>query len=228
MSLNSIKTKYLVCHSRFRGNDNKGTFLIKQMYDIQTTPGLIIDSRAYGEAGKTLSIFTRDFGLVRAVAQGIRLEKSKLRYQTQNYSFGIFSLVKGKEYWRLVGAQEWKVDDDVSPEKKKSSLAIIAPVSLILRRLLQGEQAHSELFQCIESFANFIRSTTGFDDEQLKTLESFMVLRILYRLGYVSDALNSEVELKSDNLSLELINELNSKRAEINRHINRALKESHL
>ena len=51
-----------------------------------------------------ISIFTRDLGLVFASAQGIRFEKSKLRPFTRDYSFGQFSFVKGKEYWRLTGA----------------------------------------------------------------------------------------------------------------------------
>ncbi|MCX6719173.1 MAG: DNA repair protein RecO [Candidatus Taylorbacteria bacterium] len=198
------------------------------MYDIQTTPGLIIDWRPYGEAGKIVHIFTRDLGLVKAVAQGIRLEKSKLRYQTQNYSFGIFSLVKGKEYWRLVGAQELKVEFSASPETRKASLSIIAPVSLILKRLLQGEQAHSELFECLGSCADFIQMSQQLNDEQLKTLESVTVLRILHRLGYVSDALDSEGELKSNEFSLKLLEKLNTKRIEMIKHINKALKESHL
>ncbi|MEK9177832.1 MAG: recombination protein O N-terminal domain-containing protein, partial [Patescibacteria group bacterium] len=76
------------------------------MYSITTTPGFIIDSRPYGEAGRLMSIFTRELGLVRATAQGIRLEKSKLRYSSQLYSFGIFSFVCGKEFWRLTNARE--------------------------------------------------------------------------------------------------------------------------
>jgi chromosome segregation protein len=74
------------------------------MHPIHTTPGFIIDSRPYGEAGKLLSIFTRDFGLVTTSASGIRFEKSKLRYHSQDYSFGSFSLVRGKELWRLTSA----------------------------------------------------------------------------------------------------------------------------
>ena len=74
------------------------------MHAIHTTPGFIIGSRPYGEAGKMLSIFTRDFGLVTATAQGIRLERSKLRYHAQDLSFGSFSLVRGREFWRLTSA----------------------------------------------------------------------------------------------------------------------------
>ena len=76
------------------------------MHPIHTTPGFIIGSRPSGEAGKMISIFTRDLGLVFASAQGIRFEKSKLRPFTQDYSFGQFSFVRGKEYWRLTSAQE--------------------------------------------------------------------------------------------------------------------------
>ena len=50
------------------------------MHPIHTTPGFIIASRPYGETGKILSIFTRDIGLVGAVAQGIPFEKTKIRY----------------------------------------------------------------------------------------------------------------------------------------------------
>src|SRR3989338_4347951 len=78
------------------------------MNPIHTTPGFIIASRPYGETGKILSIFTRDIGLVGAVAQGIRLEKSKLRYHTQDYSFGTFSFVRGRELWRLTDARDQK------------------------------------------------------------------------------------------------------------------------
>src|SRR5690349_10081885 len=79
--------------------------LLPKMYSIITTEGFIIDSRPSGEAGKLLYIFTKDHGLVMATAQGIRLEKSKLRYFIQDYSFGVYSFVKGKEYWRLTNAQ---------------------------------------------------------------------------------------------------------------------------
>ena len=76
-------------------------------YTIITTPGFIIGSRPRGEAGKLLSIFTRDLGLVLASAQGIRLEKSKLRYAARDYSFGEYSFVKGKEFWRLTDARDF-------------------------------------------------------------------------------------------------------------------------
>src|SRR5690349_11857408 len=91
------------------------------MYAIHTTPGFIIGSRPYGEAGKMLSIFTRDLGLVLAAAQGIRLEKSKLRYSAQDYSFGTFSLVRGKEFWRLTNSAPTSAGESSLPTARSES-----------------------------------------------------------------------------------------------------------
>jgi len=112
------------------------------MYSIQTTPGFIIDSRTYGEAGKMLFIFTRDLGLVMAVAQGIRFERSKLRPFTQDYSFGEFSFVRGKEMWRLTSAQEFNESgepSDIVPSLPAKSPSPTATVSALPEAARYGQ-----------------------------------------------------------------------------------------
>jgi hypothetical protein len=66
------------------------------------------------------------------------------------------------------------------------------------------------------------------NNEQIKTIESLTVARILYRLGYVGSIDSKELELESLNYTLEMIGNLISKRTIINQKINLALKESHL
>jgi DNA repair protein RecO (recombination protein O) len=112
------------------------------MHTIHTTEGFIIDSRPYGEADKLLSIFTRDFGLVMATAQGIRLEKSKLRYYCQDYSFGTFSLVRGKEFWRLTSAQGSDAPQPAAPAEP-----LFARIAQLLRRLIHGEEPVPGLYE---------------------------------------------------------------------------------
>jgi DNA repair protein RecO len=204
------------------------------MYAIHTTPGFIIESRPSGEAGKLLSIFTRDLGLVWAIAQGIRLEKSKLRYHTQEYSFSEFSFVRGKEFWRLTSANESK------NEERKEDPATLAPareligrVALLLRRLLQGEETHSELFVEIESAANFISTNNSLSGhmvppELLQTLESLIVFRILKLLGYIGNDKGIEAKLVEAPFTVELVEAALAQRKTLNTHINKALKESHL
>lgn len=200
------------------------------MYAIHTTPGFILDSRPYGEADKLLSIFTRDFGLVTATAQGIRFEKSKLRYFCQDYSFGTFSLVRGKEFWRLTSAASDIADSTESANLSKLSTpsrnSLIARMALLLRRLLHGEEANPDLFEALFAAQRFLMST-DLTEEQGKALESITVLRIMHHLGYVGGdaALRPFID---EPLSSELLQAAGAQRAAINAHINKALKESHL
>jgi len=197
------------------------------MYAIHTTPGFVIDSRPHGEAGKLLSIFTRDYGLVLASAQGIRLEKSKLRYYTQDYSFGNYSLVRGKEFWRLTSAMH-DTNPRIARIPRIETQQLIARLALLLRRLLHGEEPHAELFQVIEACSDFLNQNESISIEQLKTLESITVLRMLHALGYIGkDAELNEVK-DSNALSAGMLTSLAGKRASMNQHINKALRESQL
>jgi len=197
------------------------------MYAIHTTPGFVIDSRPHGEAGKLLSIFTRDYGLVFASAQGIRLEKSKLRYYTQDYSLGTFSLVRGKEFWRLTSAMS---DTDPQTERmpRIEAQRLIARLALLLKRLLHGEEPHPELFEIVESCTDFLNKNESALDEQLKNLESITVLRMLHALGYIGKDAELAELTNSRGLDTALLDSHAGKRAAMNQHINKALRESHL
>lgn len=195
------------------------------MHTIHTTPGFIIDSRPYGEADKLITIFTRDFGLVTATAQGIRLEKSKLRYFCQDYSFGTFSLVRGKEFWRLTSAADLNVSGEGSVEGVR---VLMGRIALLLRRLLHGEEANPDLFDVLEKTRAFLAANPALTEDQAKTLESIAVLSILNSLGYVGSDSALAPFLDHEPFTVERIGEAAAKRAAINSHINRALKESHL
>ncbi|MEK7641929.1 MAG: recombination protein O N-terminal domain-containing protein [Patescibacteria group bacterium] len=191
------------------------------MYAIHTTPGFIIESRPKGEAGKLLYIFTRDLGLVMASAQGIRLEKSKLRYHSQEFSLGEFSFVRGKEFWRMTNAQA----------SKNVISGIVPRVALLLRRLLHGEEAHPELFDHVEESFDFIKKNIGtslVSDEHLRALESLIVFRIVHLLGYVGTDKDISVQMISAPLTIELLDTVAGHRVAMNKHINKALRESQL
>ncbi len=194
------------------------------MYSITTTSGFIIESRPTGEAGKILSIFTRDLGLVRAGAQGIRLEKSKLRYHAQEFSLGEFSFVRGKEIWRMTNADQVESITNLH----QPSQELVARIALLLRRLLHGEEPHLELFEHVESLFVFVKEIPHFSDEHMKTLESLMVYRILLVLGYIGADKKIDTRISSTELSIFFLDEIAGQRALLNTHINKALKESHL
>ncbi|MEK7646238.1 MAG: recombination protein O N-terminal domain-containing protein [Patescibacteria group bacterium] len=224
------------------------------MYSIHTTPGFVIGSRPYGEAGKMLSIFTRDLGLVSVAAQGIRLEKSKLRYHTSDYSLGIFSLVRGKEVWRLTSAQQSVIPasqsaaeaqagiqdlltrhgdildshfhgNDKLKNSRKIHAQLLVRMSTLLKRLLQGEDPHPELFDCLESTVGISGHMPA---EKLPELESLTALRILNLLGYIGDHEVTKPFVMSYDLSAELLSTFSPIRVQVNGIINASLQASQL
>jgi DNA repair protein RecO len=171
------------------------------MHHIYTTPAFIVHSAPHGEAGKFLLLFTKDFGMIGAVAQGIRLSQSKLRYHVQDFSFCMVSIVRGKEVWRLTGAHE------IEKEKKVGILHI--KILKLLKRLLQGEEKNENLFGIVKK----LYESEIIDEEMM---ECVYILKILNSLGYVPDG------------DLQLIDSAKENKSKIIKVINSALKESQL
>ena len=198
------------------------------MYHIHTTCGLVLDSKNYGEAGKILRVFTKDYGLIIVIAQGIRLEKSKLRYFIQNYVLTTISVVKGKEFWRLTNASSVpELDNADSVSQSKNNLLIVR-VCKILIRLLQGEEKHEELFNVIFDIIIFIYKNKELNQEMIKTLESVIMFRILKLLGYIGKDDDVGEGISAGKIDIIFLDANIDKRIMINKHVNKALAESHL
>ena len=141
------------------------------------TLGLVIGHTARGEASRLYQILTPDLGLVKVVAQSIRLEKSKLRYNLQNYNFVNLSLVRGREYWRLIGAER-------SSPANSLQVVFFRKISSILLRLIHGEQGNSLIFSDLEQAWELLIDKSP--DSNLEDLEIFILIRLLANLGYIA------------------------------------------
>lgn len=194
-------------------------------HHIYTTPGIIIGSRNSGEANKYLYIFTRDLGMIGASAQGIRLGKSKLKYHSQDFCYSSFSLVKGKDIWRVTSAGN---GDALFSEIKKYESYFILYVTILslLKRLLNGEEKHEALFDEIINGFHFLVSQS-FSEKDLKSFEQIIVLRILHMLGYIGKVKELEIFLKNE-WSMETLMKSAEFKKKIVGEINQALKESML
>lgn len=185
-------------------------------YHIHTTPGFVVSSFGQGEADKYIYLFTRDLGMVGVIAKGIRLECSKLRYAMQDYAHGNFSLVRGKEAWRLTGAEVLDTHYVATP--------ITAQILSLVRRLVQGEESEPTLYTLLErDLHDLCKAGSGAD---INTLERMVVYRILYHLGYIQLSKENEHRL---NLPLQEAAQISQKNMHtILQEINRALKAAHL
>ncbi|HEY9480999.1 MAG TPA: recombination protein O N-terminal domain-containing protein [Candidatus Paceibacterota bacterium] len=151
-------------------------------YSVYSTRGFVLGSAPSGEASKTYSIYTEDFGLVRARAQSVRTLASKLRYNLDDYSFGTFSLVRGKEFWRVTGAQSEPIFD-------KESAAARARVLHLVRRLVHGEEPNPELFAILSRLSV----------KEIGEVDS--VVAVLSALGYI-DAAAAEGKTEREKIAL--------------------------
>lgn len=168
-------------------------------YSVYSTRGFILGSAPSGEAGKTYAIYTEQFGLLRAHAQGVRHLKSKLRYNLTDYNFATLSLVRGKEFWRITGAVSETARDAGAHDLRSESAAARARILNFIKRLVQGEERNDELFAVLlDLFSGPISETRA-------------LARVLSSLGYL------------DLSALEGMGE-----REMISAINKALRESHL
>lgn len=194
------------------------------MHHIYHTHGFILSSRNMGEANKMLTIYTREMGLVRAAAQGIRLHKSKLRFTLQDLSYVNVDLVRGKELWRVTSAKH--ISSFPLARRDTPSLVLIMRVTKLLERLCTGESPSENIFD------DFIQALYLLDSDDISTssreaLELHLVLRIMNSLGYIGDS-DMLSKYLSSSFDYSKTESLLKERQSIIAHINKALTESQL
>ncbi len=194
------------------------------MHHIYHTHGFILGSRNIGEANKLFVIYTREMGLIRATAQGVRLNKSKLRFALQDFSYAHIDLVRGRDIWRVTSATT--VTSFPYARSDEQSLLLIARISKLIERVCDGEEANEKIFD------DFTQALYLIDDIYItsirrEALELYLVLRIMNLLGYIgeSELLSGYLSTPFDQIEIEV---LLKERQSIIAHINKALNESQL
>ncbi|OGF95635.1 DNA repair protein RecO [Candidatus Giovannonibacteria bacterium RIFCSPLOWO2_12_43_8] len=136
---------------------------------LYQTEGIILNSQDQGEADKVLTIYTKEFGMMRLFARGTRRSSSKLNKFLNLFTYGKFGFVSGRDSWHLIDAEDLHHFDG---EEKIISLG---RVSNFLQRFCRGEGKDRELWN---AFIFFIES----GDELL------FYANALSALGYLDEA----------------------------------------
>lgn len=154
-------------------------------YRIYHTKGFVLNSRSFGEANKVFKILTPNLGLVSCLAQGVRFEKSKLRFALARQRFVKISLVRGREYWRLIHVEP---DLRFGAGLESSNVNLfLAQISTLLSRFIHGEKKDPQLYQILEEATlSKINLKKGSPFSQ-QSLEVLTMTRILSVLGYRPD-----------------------------------------
>lgn len=190
------------------------------------TEALILGSSPVGEANRFIDMFTEGLGRVRGVARSVREERSKLRYSLEDFSISNVSLVRGKEVWRVVGAEAKHNLHYEFKERIEERDTIIRLLSL-LKRLLNGEEENRELFRVVSDSFSFLR-TNSLNKEELSNFECLVALRVLYNLGYLAKDSENAHFIETADVTADLMSHISPIRFDMIKQINTSLQESQL
>ncbi len=195
-------------------------------HHLYHTRGFIAGGLPTGEASRLIFCFTDLLGFIPARAQGVRQEPSKLRHHLSPYGRGAYTLVRGREVWRLIGAET---------EAPVETLA--QPPRLIFHRLLNlvirfapREEAIPALFSLLDQFWRTFsvdsHRETDYDAGDWYRCELYVVARLLATLGYVP--LSSPIADVSFTWSKSKSKIIGQVESTLLRSVNDALTHSHL
>jgi DNA repair protein RecO (recombination protein O) len=151
------------------------------MHAIVVTHGLVLGKRAVGESNTMIALLTPERGLVRATARSARKEVSKLRYGLEVFSGARFSLLRGRNEWKIVGVEEVSALSLPTTHTR----ACAGKIAKLLLRLVHGEEPAPELFALVREGFDAIAQHQA--PHTLDALEWVFVLRLLAQLGYLPE-----------------------------------------
>lgn len=142
--------------------------------------------REAGEADRLFSVFTKDFGRIEAMAQGVRHLKSKLRYNLEMFSCVRLGLVAGRDFWRIVDAEE--LNNLAGIRKSPQKIFAAGRIIRLLDRMVRGQEQDINLWTEVKNSLIFLDDAPApAPEKNLKTFQLLTGLKILSCLGYVSD-----------------------------------------
>lgn len=180
----------------------------------------VVGVRDAGEANRVISLFSRELGLVKASAQGVRELRSKLRYALALFSHSRVSLVRGREVWRVTGALSLE-----GPYSEMWRSEVMSRFFLLITRFVQGEESDPELYEELLYLRDAVGSARESDARELELLG---VVRILSHLGYGATGSEVEYVCGAPVSSLELVRFVREHYAGLLAGVNAALSHSQL
>lgn len=150
-------------------------------YQVYTTEAIVCGSFDSNTADKSYLLFTRSAGMLYATARSVREERSRQRYALQDFSHITVSLVQGKTGWRI-GSVDTIANFFVAAGSRELRGSVVR-LTKHLRRYVQGEESHPELFDDVLTGLQVVSRGQVVD---VATYEQFFMVRTLHLLGYVA------------------------------------------
>lgn len=149
-------------------------------YATYITDALVCGGKDSNTSDKSYLLFAREAGMLFASARSVREERSKQRFALQEFSHVRVTLIKGKSGWRIGSVESYL--NYYQQATTKEARGSVVRVFRNLRRFIHGEESASSLFDVVVQALERVSS----DVQNRSCLDSFVELRLLEELGYVS------------------------------------------
>ncbi len=194
------------------------------MYHKHHTKGIVLKSYPEGDSSLKIYILTERFGLIRAKVQSARKINSKMRYGVQDFSFGNFSIVKGRNEWKLVSVSSEKNIFEIF-KNDRDKLNVSINILNLIKKLSGEEELNILLFDVVYNFLLYLENAKK---ESIQLLECLVLLKILKIFGYMRSDPDILIPINSSIIEDEDLLLIAPNRQKIIRLINESLKESNL
>ncbi|MGM8214141.1 DNA repair protein RecO [Bacillaceae bacterium W0354] len=154
----------------------------KGMGMFEKVNGIIVRTRDYGETNKIVTLYTREYGLLSAVARGAKKPKSRMAAITQPFIYGLFLIQLGKGLGTIhqgeIEHSMRKIREDII------KTAYAAYICELLTKVVQEKEPNPSLFD--ELFTSLERMQ---DEERIDVISMMFELK-LYRVGGFAPIIN--------------------------------------
>ncbi len=188
------------------------------------TKAFVLGWRPLREKDILLTIFTQELGLVRAIIKSGRDVRSKLRPHGSRFGYVGATLIRGKEFWRVVGLETEDVMSGLWSNTKVAGTT--ARIFDLVEKLLPPEEVVTDLFNDFYTLISLFKKSVAADTAYLANLECLAVLRILHHLGYLPATPFLEAFTGALTLDEATVHSLTPVRMEAIKQINRSLNET--
>jgi len=146
---------------------------------VYKAEGIVLRRQAIGEADRTITLFTREHGKLRAVARGTRRTTSRLGGRVEPFTHGRFLLARGRSLDVIAQVDVLQAFPRLRDDLLRSAYA--AYVAELVDRFLAERDPHEDVFAlAITALASLEHA----DADEAEVLTLWFGLRLASDLGY--------------------------------------------
>lgn len=155
-----------------------------------TTEVFVLREFERDENDLVYKVWTRDFGIVFVLARSIRKINAKLRMVVKKNDFLLMTLVKGKDVWRLTGAEEYNKENLFLKQEKDFFWQCKAKkvISDVINKFIEEKKSYKKLFDKLESLFILEENHKSFSLMDINRFKLLITYLVLVDTGY-ADAL---------------------------------------